>query len=249
MKYIDTHSHLVSSFLKEPLDKLITDALRNNVEYILIPGTTLENSFEALEISNNYKNIFAGFGIHPSDATDDITNKLDSVDFSGFKFIGETGIDLFHSNNPSLEVQIRSFVKHLEIARTLDLPIEIHTRDAYEEVYDIIKNYQDVTIILHSFTGNLKWAKKFLKLGAYISFSGIVTFKNAKDLQNVMLNIPLDRILIETDSPFLAPTPFRGKTNKPAFVKYVGDFISSKRIEQNVLKTIFKTTKKVFNIK
>lgn len=249
MKYIDTHAHIVSSFTKEPIELLIKSAKEKNIEYILVPGTNLNDSFEALKISQEYNNVFAGFGIHPSDSDDKITKKLDKIDFSGFQFIGETGIDLFHSNNPPLEVQKRSFIKHLEIARLLKLPIEIHTRDAYQEVYDIIKNYQDLKLVLHSFTGNLEWANKFLELGAYISFSGIVTFKNATDLQNVMLKIPLNRILIETDSPFLAPTPHRGKTNKPEFVKNIGDFIALKRNDKNVIETIYETTKKIFNLK
>ena len=249
MKYIDTHSHLASSFTKEPIDQLIKNAISNNVEYILVPGTTLKDSFHALNISKKYSNIFAGFGIHPSNTDDDITNKLNDLNYSGFKFIGETGIDLFHSDNPSLSVQKRSFIKHLELARSLNLPIEIHTRDSFKEVYEIVKSYKDVTLILHSFTGTLEWANKFLELGAYISFSGIVTFKNAINLKQVMMNIPLNKILIETDSPFLAPTPHRGKINKPEFVKHVGDFISINRSEKNVLEIIYKTTKKVFGIK
>lgn len=249
MKYIDTHAHIVSDFFKEtPTEKIIERAKENNVKYILIPGTNINDSKEALLISKKYSNVFAGFGIHPSDADDSITDSLDKIDMEGYKFIGETGIDLYHDTNPSFEIQKRSFKKQLDLARKYDLPVEIHSRDAYQEVYDIIKHYKDLKLILHSFTGSLEWAQKFIDLGAYISFSGIVTFKNAKDLKNVMKNIPIDRILIETDSPFLSPTPFRGKINEPQFVKYIGDFIEEEREESDALETIFKTTKRIFNI-
>jgi len=156
MKYIDTHAHIASDFFEEDLNLVLKEAENNNIKYILLPGTTIEDSIKGLELSKKHEILFAGFGIHPSDADDEITKKLDSINIDEYKFIGETGIDLFHDTNPPLEVQQRSFRKHLELARKFNKTVEIHTRDAYQEVYEIIKDFKDVKMVMHSFTGNLE---------------------------------------------------------------------------------------------
>ncbi|WKX02429.1 TatD family hydrolase [Candidatus Mycoplasma mahonii] len=254
MKYIDTHAHIGSEFFKEnETNKLVDNATMNYISYIFVPGTTKKDSLNAIEVAKKHPNVFAGVGIHPCEVDKNDTSILDEIDYNDIKFIGETGIDLYHDNNPSLENQVTSFRKHLIKAKDHNLPIEIHARDSFQQVYNIIASdeFKGITFIMHSYTGNLEWAQKFIKLGAYISFSGIVTFKNAKDVQEVVKNIPLNKILSETDSPFLTPTPYRGKMpNEPKNVKYVVDFIAAIRNEKDdeVVKNIYENAIKVFNI-
>ena len=249
MKYIDTHAHITSDFYKEDeLKQLMENTSTNNVESFFVPGTNIKSSLEAIELSKRFDNVYAGVGIHPSDAGKDDPSFLDGIDYKNVLFIGETGLDLHYDDNPPIEVQIESFKKHIEIAIKHNLPIEVHVRDAYDEAYEVMKQYENVKYVLHSFSGSIEWANKFLDLGAHISFSGIVTFKNAKEMQEVAKVIPLDRIICETDSPFLTPSPNRGKKNEPSNVKHVVDFIASLRKEDNVEQAIYSNTKRLFNI-
>ncbi len=249
MKYIDTHAHITSDFYNDDeLNQLLIESLNNNIEMILIPGTSKSNSLEAIKMSKLHDNIHAGVGIHPADVSNKNFMFLDDLDYKDVKFIGETGLDLYRESNPSIEDQVESFEKHIQIAIENNLPVVVHIRDAYEEAYAVMKKYKDVVFILHSFSGDLNWANKFLELNSYISFSGIVTFKNAIEMKEVAKAIPLERLLVETDSPFLTPAPNRGKKNEPANVKHVADYIASIREEENVIETIYSNTKKVFNI-
>ena len=138
---------------------------------------------------------------------------------------GETGLDYFRSTRDECVTQKESFIAHIEAACETKLPLVIHARDSFQDIFQILKNYRSRNLcgVMHCFTGTLDEAKQALDLGFMISFSGIITFKNAKELQLVATEIPLDYILIETDSPYLAPVPYRGKCNEPAFVKYVAE--------------------------
>ncbi|MCK5945886.1 MAG: TatD family hydrolase, partial [Mycoplasmataceae bacterium] len=176
------------------------------------------------------------------------TDFLKEVDFKKVSAIGEIGLDLYRDTNPPIELQKEAFIFQLEIARKNKLPVLVHMRSAEKETYEILSMYKDLTIIMHSFSASKEWANKFVKLGAYISLSGIVTFKSAKELKEIAKEIPLNRILIETDTPYLTPAPNRGKQNQPANVKHTGDYVASIREEEDkvVLETIFNNSLKIF---
>lgn len=248
MRYIDTHCHLNGDYFTENKKEAIKAALENNVDKIILPGTTPEDSLEAIEMAKQYDCLFAAAGIHPSDATNKDISYLDSINPDDIVAIGEVGIDLYRDTNPPLDTQIWVFEKHIEFAKKHNKPVIVHMRDAEEQVYKIIKNNPGVTFIMHSFTASFEWAKKFIELGTYISISGIVTFKNAKELKEVASWIPLEKMLAETDAPFLTPVPHRGKHNKPAYVSHVVDYISELRNEDNIHEQIYQNSLKVFSL-
>lgn len=246
MKYIDTHCHINGTYFKEDKDQAIKEAFSNNVEKIILPGTSIKDSLEAISMAKENENLYAAAGIHPADAFDTDCTYLNKINPDDIIAVGEVGIDLYRDTNPPLEKQIEVFEKHIEFAVKHNKPLLIHMRDAEVHVYDSLKKYNGVKFIMHSFTSSIEWANKFIDMGGFISFSGIVTFKNAKELQEVAQVIPLNRILIETDAPFLSPVPHRGKHNKPAYVKHVGDFIAALRGEEDVLNIIYQNTVKLF---
>lgn len=253
MKYIDTHCHLQSDFYDESeVETLIREAKENNIEKLIVVGTTQNSSIELMRLAHKHDGfLLPTFGIHPSDA-----NSFDDETFSHFNpdyycAIGEVGIDLYHENNPHIDQQIFVFESFIDLARAHNKPLIIHMRDSEYQVYEILKQYKDIKFVMHSFTASQEWAKKFIELGAYISFSGIVTFKNAKELQEVAKIVPLEKILCETDAPFLTPMPYRGQKNKPHYVKHVVEKIAELKnlpLEQ-VTETILNNSKTLFNIK
>lgn len=253
MKYIDTHCHLLSEYFDDTqIVKLINTAREFGVKEIIIPATTWENSLETIKISQKYPYVYSAIGVHPSVATNDFdANLLTDIDVKKIIAIGEIGLDFYWENNPLPETQIHVFKIFLDFAIKHDLPALIHMRNSEQEIYNILSmtKYKRLKFLIHSFTSTYEWACKFIELGGLISFSGIVTFKNAKNLQEVVKKIPLNKILSETDTPYLTPTPHRGQSNQPAYVKHVVDFIASLREEKSaiVVKTIYKNTKTFFN--
>ncbi|MDI4567696.1 MAG: TatD family deoxyribonuclease, partial [Mycoplasma sp.] len=214
--YIDTHCHLFSPYFDQKTTKeAIQKAKNNNVTHLIIPSVRLEDWDEIKILIENNLNIYGAIGLHPSNAIDDI-NKLNEyinkIDFKNVVAIGEIGLDFYRQTNPTYAIQKLTFEFFLDICIKKNLPAIIHMRQAEQEVYDILKKdkYKTLKFVLHSFTSSLEWANKFLSLGGYISFNGIVTFKNAKDIQNLAKNIETNKILIETDAPFLTPMPHRG---------------------------------------
>lgn len=229
---IDTHCHLTMNDFSNDLAEVITRAMDNNVSYMQTICTKRSDIDPILRLLSNYDNIFASVGLHPCNVD---TVELFSVDellhFSNHNKIlslGETGLDYYHSTE-NIALQKESFLRHIEAAQKTMSPLIIHTRDAENDTYEIlaseIKN-SHFNGIIHCFTGSKEFAYKMLDLGFYISFSGIVTFKNATALQDIARSMPLDRILVETDAPYLAPTPHRGQRNEPAFTKNVVESIS-----------------------
>jgi len=215
------------------LDAVIQQAQENQVEHILCISIDTESCHEIISIAERYPQLTASVGIHPN--VDKVENfsveeliKLASHD--KVIAIGETGLDYFRSEG-DLEWQRDRFRTHIEAAKHLTKPLIIHTREAREDTMDILEqeNAEQAGGIIHCFTENWETAQRALDIGFYISLSGIVTFKNAVALQEVAKKLPLDRILIETDAPYLAPVPHRGKTNKPAFVKHVAAFLADLR--------------------
>ena len=215
--------------------------------------TNLEEFPEILGIAEQYQNVFASVGIHPSNVTKLIEYK-DLINLANHPKViglGETGLDYhYNKDKEQQKLQRKSFEEHIKASCKNNLPVIIHTRDAEDDTFNIISDYKksyDFPGLIHCFTSSESFAKKMLDLGVYISISGIVTFKNAVDLQSITKFIPLDKLLIETDSPYLAPIPKRGKTNEPSYVKYVAEFIAElKKISFE--KCANQTTENFFNL-
>ncbi len=222
---IDSHCHLDHEPIFSNLDKVIERSKREGIEKLLTICTTVESFVNILKIIEMDKIIYGTFGIHPHEADKNLIT-IDQIYLNINKSnkiigIGETGLD-FYYNNSKKEAQIQSFNLHIDAAIKYDLPIIIHSRNAEVETYEILKNKfnPNLKILMHCFTGSKSFAKKLLELNAFFSASGIITFKNSVDLQDTFKVIPTDRLLIETDSPFLAPEPMRGKKNEPSYIKY-----------------------------
>tara|TARA_B110000238_G_scaffold195423_1_gene234618 strand:+ start:196 stop:960 length:765 start_codon:yes stop_codon:yes gene_type:complete len=230
---IDSHCHLDHEPLFENLNNIIERSKNIGLQKLLTISTTLA-SFERIKVLvDRDPMIFGTFGIHPHETELDCVNKetiIKTVRTASKKIIGigETGLDFFY-NHSNKSRQIDSFKHHIEASIELGLPIIIHSRNAEDETFDILNSYKDkdLKILMHCFTGSYQFSKKLLSLGAFFSASGIITFKNSIDLQKTFKTIPLDRLLIETDSPFLAPIPKRGKKNEPSFIKYTLEKLSN----------------------
>jgi TatD DNase family protein len=229
---IDSHCHLDHEPLFENINEVIKRSKDIGLQKLLTISTTL-NSFDKIkDIVNIDPMIFGTFGIHPHETEANHVNKETLVKtISKFKKIigvGETGLDFFY-NHSNKERQIDSFKDHIEASIELKMPIIIHSRNAEDETFNILNSYnnKNLKILMHCFTGSYEFSKKLLSLGAFFSASGIITFKNSAELQNTFKKIPLDKLLIETDSPFLAPIPMRGKRNEPSFIKYTLEKLSS----------------------
>ncbi len=250
--FIDSHCHLNLLAQEEGgLDAVIAQAKDNSVAHIVCIAIDRASCDEVLAIAQHYPNISASAGIHPNvdptpEETLTIEQLVDLANHDKIIAIGETGLDYFRSEG-DLEWQRDRFRVHIEAAKQTRKPLIIHTREARDDTMDILEqeNAQQAGGIIHCFTENWQTAQRALDIGFYISLSGIVTFKNAKELQEVAKKLPLDRILIETDAPYLAPMPHRGKTNKPAFVKHVAEFLAELR--GDTVENIARTTSENFH--
>ena len=219
---IDSHCHLLSSEY-EDVKKEINKAITSGVDKIIVNGYDLKSSVEAVNLSKEYDNLYAAVGIGPENIdsiTDEdikIIKKL--VNSKKVVAIGEIGLDYYWTKE-NKEKQIYVFKEMLKIAKENNLPVIVHNRDATKDIYELLKEY-NVTGIIHCFSGSVETAKEFIKLGFLIGIGGVVTFKNAKHLKEVVQNISLSCISLETDSPYLTPEPFRGKKNNPAYLTYI----------------------------
>ena len=228
---IDSHCHLDYEPLINNIDQILLNAKKNDISKLLTIGTSLESSKKVLDIINKYSNVYGAIGIHPNSTTGNL-EKLDGIlalKNNNKKVIafGETGLDYFYKHSEKND-QIFAFEKHIEFSIAENVPVIIHTRDADDDTISIIKKYYKKTnFLVHCFTGTLDFAKKLLDLNCIISFSGIITFKKSNNLRDVVKYVPLEKMLIETDSPYLSPDPFRGKSNEPANVKIVAETIAS----------------------
>lgn len=230
---VDSHCHLDFPELAGRIDQVTDSMNKANVGAALCIGVSLEGMPSLLALIENRKNLFASVGVHP-EHQDGLEPDLGSlVHYAQHKRvigIGETGLDYYwHKDRP--EWQRARFRTHIRAARATGKPLIVHTRDAAEDTLKIMREEgaDKVGGVMHCFTETWSVADSALTLGFYISFSGIVTFKNAKQIKEVARSLPLDRILVETDSPFLAPVPYRGKTNEPAYVRHVAKEIASLR--------------------
>jgi TatD DNase family protein len=228
---IDSHCHLDHEPLFENISNIIKRSKDTGLQKLLTISTTLASFNKIKDLVNMDPMIFGTFGIHPHETETNQVNKETLVrtinKFEKIIGVGETGLDFFY-NHSNKERQIESFRDHIEASIELKIPIIIHSRNAEDETFNILNSYkkEDLKILMHCFTGSYEFSKKLLSLGSFFSASGIITFKNSTELQNTFKTIPLDKLLIETDSPFLAPIPMRGKKNEPSFIKYTLEKLS-----------------------
>ena len=251
---IDSHCHLEYEPLSENLDGVVDRALKSGVKYFLTISTTDKSFDKIIKIINKYPSIYGSYGIHPHESEfnsnincSEILKRINlSKKIIG---IGETGLD-FYYNHSKKDKQESLFIEHIHASQESGLPIIVHTRSAESKTYEILESeYKNkkFKILIHCFTGSKDFAYKLLNLGCYISASGIVTFKNSSELANTFKVIPNDRILVETDSPYLSPDPLRGKSNEPSHIVHTVKFLSKlKNLSENELSEI--TSKNFFNL-
>ena len=231
--FVDTHCHLDMSAFAEDFDQILLNASKNNVRKIISIGIDLKSSKAAIEIARAQKHIFATIGIHPhdvdnaSDSTYPSLIKLFSQYSDHIAGFGEIGLDYFKNYSDPAN-QRKHFTKQLSLAHELKLPVIIHNRQADDDTLKILREAKPFTYggILHCFSGDYEFARKIMDLGLLISIPGVVTFKNAAILHNVVEKVPLTSLVLETDGPFLSPQPFRGKRNEPAYIPYIADKIA-----------------------
>lgn len=228
---IDTHSHLFAEEFKDDLEQCILRAKENNVNKIILVGFSYETNDKAYELSQKYDIFLPTAGIHPSEVNGDYESYLEYLDnyLNTHKVyaVGECGLDYYWDVTYKEEQKI-VFKKQCELAIKYDLPIIVHMREATADAYEILKEYAPkLRGVMHCYSGSYEMAKEFVKLGLYISLGGPVTFKNAKEPKKIALELPLDKLMIETDCPYLAPTPYRGKRNESSYVKLVCEEIAN----------------------
>jgi TatD DNase family protein len=230
---IDSHCHLEYEPIASNLSEVVKRAFDNNVKYLLSICTTNDSYLHILEIIEKHERVYGTYGIHPHKtknyknlSKEEIIKKISlSKKVIG---IGETGLDFYYQYSDP-KTQRNVFIQHIKAAQTLNLPLIVHTRSAEDDTYQILKDEKknkDFKILIHCFTGSKHFAHKLVDLGCYISASGVVTFKKSKELADTFLSLPNDRILVETDSPYLSPEPLRGKPNEPSHIVHTVNFIS-----------------------
>ena len=225
---IDSHCHLDQEPLINQISDVIERSKKVGVKKILTISTSLDSFSKILNIIKLDPIIYGTFGIHPHETDKNFTNSkaiIENICINKKLIgIGETGLD-FYYNNSHKDKQINSFKSHIEAAIELNLPVIVHSRNAEKETYEILNLYKNKNpkVLMHCFTGSKKFAESLLNFNVLFSASGIITFKNSTELQNTFVQIPNNKLLIETDSPFLAPVPMRGKKNEPSFIKYTAN--------------------------
>ena len=252
--FIDTHCHLDFADFDKDRDEVIARAKAQGLSYIINIGSTLQGSLKSLELSRQYDFIYASIGIHPHDADDfdeDALSKLsDLAQKDKVAAIGEIGLD-YYRNLSSPENQRKLFNALLKLANDLGLPVIMHTRNAQEDTLKILKNLLPKKVVVHCFSGDSNFLKECLNLGFFVSFTCNITYKNASTLRELIKIIPLERLMLETDAPYLAPQELRGRRNEPAYLKYVAQEIAQVRqmsIEE-VAKVTSDNAKGFFNLR
>ena len=247
---IDSHCHLDHEPLFSDIENVLERSKLIGIDKILTICTTFDSFNKIINLVNINPMIFGTFGIHPHEADNDVANKFEIIEnvkkSKKIIGIGETGLDFFYNNSEKVK-QIDSFKAHIEASLELNIPIIIHSRNAEIDTLKTLNLYKNhkIKILMHCFTGSLEFAQELLKLNSFFSASGIITFKNSLDLQSTFKYLPNDRILIETDSPFLAPIPKRGSKNEPSFIRYTAEKLAE--IKNLTFNEIDKITTNNFN--
>lgn len=248
---INTHSH-VNMLRETNIDEAIQDAIDNKIVTI-VPSSSAQDIFDTDNFIKKYNDVYGYVGVFPEevkDFSDKTLSDMEEIIKSNPKIIGigEIGLD-YYWDKSFKELQKEVFIKQIEFANQMNLPLNIHSREAHLDTLEILKKYnKNSTAIMHCFSGSLEFARECIKEGIYIALGGVVTFKNAKKTKEVAKNIPLEYLLLETDDPYLAPVPFRGKENQPMYVKYVAEEIANLRgiTPEGVAKTSTENAKKIF---
>ncbi|MGH7771035.1 MAG: TatD family hydrolase, partial [Candidatus Binatia bacterium] len=231
-----SHAHIQETEFVQDINAVIHRAQEAGVEKIIVVGGAgdLSSNDTAIELAENFAGLFATVGMHPHDAkgvSEDDFNRLKHLaENPKVVAVGETGLDFYYEHSPR-KVQMSLFCRFIQMARETRLPLVVHDREAHREVAELLRSEGrgEIRGVIHCFTGDLGAAEDFLDLGFYLSFTGIITFKKSESLRDVVRRLPLDRILVETDSPYLAPVPHRGKRNEPAFVRIVAETLARAR--------------------
>lgn len=248
---INTHSH-VNMLRETNIDEAIQNAIDNKIVTI-VPSSSVQDIFDTDKFIKKYNDVYGYVGVFPEevkDFTDKTLSDMEEIIKNNPKIIGigEIGLD-YYWDKSFKELQKEVFIKQIEFANQMNLPLNIHSREAHLDTLEILKKYnKNSTAIMHCFSGSLEFARECIKEGIYIALGGVVTFKNAKKTKEVAKNIPLEYLLLETDDPYLAPVPFRGKENQPMYVKYVAEEIANLRgiTPKEVAKTSTENAKKIF---
>ncbi|MGI9645692.1 MAG: TatD family hydrolase [Ilumatobacteraceae bacterium] len=227
--WIDSHCHVHDPRIPDGTAGAVAAAQEAGVVTLVTVGCDRDTSLAAIEAADEHDAVRATVGLHPHDAMQGVDTIVDLLDTPGIVAVGEAGLDYYYEHSPR-DVQRVAFAAQIQLAKERGLPLVIHTRDAWDDTFDVLaaEGVPD-GVIFHCFTGGPTEARRCLDLGGHLSFSGIVTFPSATDLQEAAAACPLDRMLVETDSPYLAPVPHRGKKNRPAWVPHVGEFIAERR--------------------
>ena len=256
MKYLDSHCHINDDALYPIRDELISRAREAGVGYLLVIGWDVESSKKAVEIAHEYEDIYAAVGIHPENLDGINEDSLKQIEELAHDdkvvAIGEIGLDYhwFHEKEHH-ELQKIWFIKQIELANKLNLPISIHAREASGDLLEILKNHPvNRSGVLHCYSGSPESLKEFAKLGFYFGFDGPITYKNAVEPKESVKACPMDRILTETDAPYLTPVPFRGKQNEPAYIPHIlAQTASLKEVEENQMaEQVKKNFEKLFSV-
>ncbi len=252
--FIDTHSHL-DMIDDVETSTIVSDAEKENVKKIIIPTINEENFDAVLNICNKYDNVYCLLGIFPNEAktwTDKTADNIKNLAKNNSKVvgIGEIGLD-YYWDTSYVELQKEIFIKQIELANELNLPIEVHDREAHKDTLDILKKYNKTSdVVLHCFSGSVEFSRECIKEGYYLALGGVVTFKNAKKMKDVAIDIPLDKLMLETDAPYLTPTPYRGKTNYPKYIPLIAQEIAKlKNVDfDTIMNVSTENAEKVFKI-
>ncbi|MFH0819119.1 MAG: TatD family hydrolase [Patescibacteria group bacterium] len=273
---IDSHAHVNFKQFEKDRAEVIQRTLDKGIQMINV-GSQYTTSERAVEIANeNEKGIYAAIGLHPIHLEDQVYEDLidgekiefrtraEKFDYDKYKqlakdnkvvALGETGLDFYHIQSKDkesiLKLQKQTLAEHLNLACELNKPVILHCRDAYQEMLEFLQERNEkINGVIHCYSGTYEQALQYMELGLYVGFTGIITFKNAKDIQAVAKQIPIDRVLVETDCPYLAPEPYRGKRNEPSYVQFVADKIAELKNESKemVYDITTSNTKKLFNL-
>lgn len=253
-KIFDSHAHYDDEQFDEDREELLIELKENGVGGILNMSSDYASIKKTVDLVEKYDFIYGAVGIHPENAdeySEDVEKEIiEILKRDKFVAVGEVGLDYYWESNPPKEVQKKVLRAQYEIAKSLGIPIILHDRESHEDILTIAKEYKEVVSVFHSYSGSVDMAREIIKLGGYLGISGVVTFKNARKLPDVVAEIPLERLLIETDAPYMAPVPYRGKRNRSDYLHGVAEKIAEikKITKEEVLLTTEKNVKKLFGI-
>lgn len=253
-KIFDSHAHYNAEQFDEDRDEVIKEIQDNGVIAVMNCGTDVSSSKDTIALCEKYDIFYGAVGIHPSDAfnvDDEMINQIKELaKYEKIKAIGEIGLDYYWEENPSREEQKDAFRRQMRLAEELSLPVIIHDRDSHADTLEIMKEFPNVKGVVHCFSGSAEMAVECVNLGYYIGITGVITFKNARKIIEVCEAIDLSRILVETDAPYMAPSPMRGKRNQSSYIEYIMDKIAEiKGVSGKEISDItIKNTKTIFNI-